>query len=164
MCCDFLLFTKNSTTCFFSFSFSCAEFPDCWGGDGSQWWPVSSERELWLCPKAQFHERGRETIWPRGTPETGRLPPCCPHGAGTNRKSSPAIYLLFRSLFWRGYCIYVFKVISGQQLPKVNIKEDSIVDPLVRVEIHGVPMDQAKQETRHIENNGTGGALDAYFK
>uniref|UniRef100_A0A8C4IXJ8 Phosphoinositide phospholipase C n=1 Tax=Dicentrarchus labrax TaxID=13489 RepID=A0A8C4IXJ8_DICLA len=45
-------------------------------------------------------------------------------------------------------------VISGQQLPKVNIKEDSIVDPLVRVEIHGVPMDQAKQETRYIENNG----------
>ncbi|KAG7215689.1 hypothetical protein INR49_022044, partial [Caranx melampygus] len=43
---------------------------------------------------------------------------------------------------------------SGQQLPKVNIKEDSIVDPLVRVEIHGVPMDQAKQETRYIENNG----------
>uniref|UniRef100_A0A665T9F0 Phosphoinositide phospholipase C n=1 Tax=Echeneis naucrates TaxID=173247 RepID=A0A665T9F0_ECHNA len=46
------------------------------------------------------------------------------------------------------------KVISGQQLPKVNIKEDSIVDPLVRVEIHGVPMDNAKQETRYIENNG----------
>lgn len=51
-----------------------------------------------------------------------------------------------------------FKVISGQQLPKVNIKEDSIVDPLVRVEIHGVPMDQAKQETRYIENNGIGKA------
>lgn len=49
----------------------------------------------------------------------------------------------------------MFKVISGQQLPKVNIKEDSIVDPLVRVEIHGVPMDQVKQETRYIENNGT---------
>ncbi|XP_026157484.1 1-phosphatidylinositol 4,5-bisphosphate phosphodiesterase delta-4 [Mastacembelus armatus] len=46
------------------------------------------------------------------------------------------------------------QVISGQQLPKVNIKEDSIVDPLVRVEIHGVPMDQAKQETRYIDNNG----------
>uniref|UniRef100_A0A4W6DVW2 Phosphoinositide phospholipase C n=1 Tax=Lates calcarifer TaxID=8187 RepID=A0A4W6DVW2_LATCA len=46
------------------------------------------------------------------------------------------------------------QVISGQQLPKVNIKEDSIVDPLVRVEVHGVPMDQAKQETRYIENNG----------
>uniref|UniRef100_A0A8B9JRC2 Phosphoinositide phospholipase C n=1 Tax=Astyanax mexicanus TaxID=7994 RepID=A0A8B9JRC2_ASTMX len=46
------------------------------------------------------------------------------------------------------------KVISGQQLPKVNLKEGSIVDPLVRVEIHGVPKDQARQETRHIDNNG----------
>ncbi|XP_069052343.1 1-phosphatidylinositol 4,5-bisphosphate phosphodiesterase delta-4 isoform X2 [Lepisosteus oculatus] len=46
------------------------------------------------------------------------------------------------------------QVISGQQLPKVNIKEGSIVDPLVRVEIHGVPLDQAKQETKYIENNG----------
>ncbi|XP_061571837.1 1-phosphatidylinositol 4,5-bisphosphate phosphodiesterase delta-4-like isoform X1 [Cololabis saira] len=46
------------------------------------------------------------------------------------------------------------QVISGQQLPKVNIKEGSIVDPLVRVEIHGVPLDQARQETRYIENNG----------
>uniref|UniRef100_A0A671V6M5 Phosphoinositide phospholipase C n=1 Tax=Sparus aurata TaxID=8175 RepID=A0A671V6M5_SPAAU len=50
--------------------------------------------------------------------------------------------------------VLTIQVISGQQLPKVNIKEDSIVDPLVRVEIHGVPMDQAKQETRYIENNG----------
>lgn len=56
-------------------------------------------------------------------------------------------------LFW-GRFLCFSQVISGQQLPKVNIKEDSIVDPLVRVEIHGVPMDQAKQETRYIENNG----------
>lgn len=59
--------------------------------------------------------------------------------------------------------ICVFKVISGQQLPKVNIKEDSIVDPLVRVEIHGVPLDQAKQETRYIENNGTRDALSTFL-
>ncbi|KAF3857309.1 hypothetical protein F7725_009168, partial [Dissostichus mawsoni] len=50
--------------------------------------------------------------------------------------------------------VLTIQVISGQQLPKVNIKEGSIVDPLVRVEIHGVPMDQAKQETRYIDNNG----------
>uniref|UniRef100_A0A8C6S5I6 Phosphoinositide phospholipase C n=1 Tax=Neogobius melanostomus TaxID=47308 RepID=A0A8C6S5I6_9GOBI len=50
--------------------------------------------------------------------------------------------------------ILTIQVISGQQLPKVNIKEGSIVDPLVRVEIHGVPVDQSKQETRWIENNG----------
>uniref|UniRef100_A0A8C2XEV7 Phosphoinositide phospholipase C n=1 Tax=Cyclopterus lumpus TaxID=8103 RepID=A0A8C2XEV7_CYCLU len=41
--------------------------------------------------------------------------------------------------------VLTIQVISGQQLPKVNIKEDSIVDPLVRVEIHGVPMDQKVQ-------------------
>ncbi|XP_034549331.1 1-phosphatidylinositol 4,5-bisphosphate phosphodiesterase delta-4 [Notolabrus celidotus] len=46
------------------------------------------------------------------------------------------------------------QVISGQQLPKVNQKEGSIVDPLVRVEIYGVPQDQTKDETPHINNNG----------
>ncbi|XP_030283752.1 1-phosphatidylinositol 4,5-bisphosphate phosphodiesterase delta-4 isoform X1 [Sparus aurata] len=46
------------------------------------------------------------------------------------------------------------QVISGQQLPKVNQKEGSIVDPLVRVEIYGVPQDQSKEETSHINNNG----------
>ncbi|NWI76379.1 PLCD4 phosphodiesterase, partial [Dryoscopus gambensis] len=47
------------------------------------------------------------------------------------------------------------QVISGQQLPKVaNSKEGAIIDPLVRVEIYGVPADQAHQETKHIENNG----------
>ncbi|XP_069792111.1 1-phosphatidylinositol 4,5-bisphosphate phosphodiesterase delta-4 [Narcine bancroftii] len=47
------------------------------------------------------------------------------------------------------------QVISGQQLPKVaNSKQGSIVDPLVRVEIHGVPMDNGKQETKYIDNNG----------
>nr|XP_046259318.1 1-phosphatidylinositol 4,5-bisphosphate phosphodiesterase delta-4 [Scatophagus argus]XP_046259319.1 1-phosphatidylinositol 4,5-bisphosphate phosphodiesterase delta-4 [Scatophagus argus] len=46
------------------------------------------------------------------------------------------------------------QVISGQQLPKVNQKEGSIVDPLVRVEIYGAPQDQTKEETSHINNNG----------
>lgn len=46
------------------------------------------------------------------------------------------------------------KVISGQQLPKLSKKEGSIVDPLVKVEIYGVPQDQSKQETKHIDNNG----------
>ncbi|NXL56014.1 PLCD4 phosphodiesterase, partial [Chordeiles acutipennis] len=47
------------------------------------------------------------------------------------------------------------QVISGQQLPKVaNSKDEAIIDPLVRVEIHGVPADQAHQETKYIENNG----------
>ncbi|KAF7241793.1 1-phosphatidylinositol 4,5-bisphosphate phosphodiesterase delta-4 [Varanus komodoensis] len=47
------------------------------------------------------------------------------------------------------------KVISGQQLPKMpNSKLGSIVDPLVRVEIHGVPADCAKYETKYVDNNG----------
>ncbi|KAM6986783.1 1-phosphatidylinositol 4,5-bisphosphate phosphodiesterase delta-4-like [Aplochiton taeniatus] len=46
------------------------------------------------------------------------------------------------------------QVISGQQLPKLSQKEGSIVDPLVRVEIYGVPQDQAKEETSYIVNNG----------
>ncbi|XP_028288228.1 1-phosphatidylinositol 4,5-bisphosphate phosphodiesterase delta-1a isoform X2 [Parambassis ranga] len=46
-------------------------------------------------------------------------------------------------------------VISAQQLPKINKdKEKSIVDPLVRVEIYGVPADNASKETRYILNNG----------
>lgn len=55
--------------------------------------------------------------------------------------------------------VFVHKVISGQQLPKVNQKEGSIVDPLVRVEIYGVFQDQAKQETSYIDNNGEGPAF-----
>ncbi|XP_066554659.1 1-phosphatidylinositol 4,5-bisphosphate phosphodiesterase delta-3-A isoform X2 [Amia ocellicauda] len=47
------------------------------------------------------------------------------------------------------------KVISAQQLPKLNMdKPNSIVDPLVRIEVHGVPADNAKAETPHINNNG----------
>ncbi|XP_066508280.1 1-phosphatidylinositol 4,5-bisphosphate phosphodiesterase delta-1-like [Hoplias malabaricus] len=45
-------------------------------------------------------------------------------------------------------------IISAQQLPKVSEKTTSIVDPLVRVEIYGVPADTAEKETRHIHNNG----------
>uniref|UniRef100_A0A6Q2XH23 Phosphoinositide phospholipase C n=1 Tax=Esox lucius TaxID=8010 RepID=A0A6Q2XH23_ESOLU len=48
-------------------------------------------------------------------------------------------------------------VISAQQLPKLNKeKTKSIVDPLVRVEIYGVPVDNASKETHHIDNNGEG--------
>ncbi|XP_077046933.1 1-phosphatidylinositol 4,5-bisphosphate phosphodiesterase delta-3 [Agelaius phoeniceus] len=47
------------------------------------------------------------------------------------------------------------RVITAQQLPKLNRdKGSSIVDPFVRVEIHGVPADCAKQQTHHKLNNG----------
>ncbi|XP_036939376.1 1-phosphatidylinositol 4,5-bisphosphate phosphodiesterase delta-1b isoform X2 [Acanthopagrus latus] len=45
-------------------------------------------------------------------------------------------------------------VISAQQLPKVNNKKSSIVDPLVKVQVFGVPADVAEKETPAIENNG----------
>lgn len=47
------------------------------------------------------------------------------------------------------------QVISAQQLPKLNKdKQKSIVDPLVRVELYGVPADNASKETNYITNNG----------
>uniref|UniRef100_A0A8B9PNB2 Phosphoinositide phospholipase C n=1 Tax=Apteryx owenii TaxID=8824 RepID=A0A8B9PNB2_APTOW len=47
------------------------------------------------------------------------------------------------------------QVITAQQLPKLNAeKRSSIVDPLVRVEIHGVPADCSKKQTQHKLNNG----------
>ncbi|XP_035161593.1 1-phosphatidylinositol 4,5-bisphosphate phosphodiesterase delta-4 isoform X7 [Callithrix jacchus] len=49
----------------------------------------------------------------------------------------------------------LIQVISGQQLPKVDkTKEGSIVDPLVRVQIFGVRLDAARQETNYVDNNG----------
>ncbi|XP_007953462.1 1-phosphatidylinositol 4,5-bisphosphate phosphodiesterase delta-3 [Orycteropus afer afer] len=47
------------------------------------------------------------------------------------------------------------QVLTAQQLPKLNAeKPSSIVDPLVRVEIHGVPADCARKETDYVLNNG----------
>lgn len=36
----------------------------------------------------------------------------------------------------------------------MNNKKSSIVDPLVKVQVHGVPADIAEKETNSIENNG----------
>uniref|UniRef100_A0A8C7XTN0 Phosphoinositide phospholipase C n=1 Tax=Oryzias sinensis TaxID=183150 RepID=A0A8C7XTN0_9TELE len=55
---------------------------------------------------------------------------------------------------WRQPKTLHVMVISAQQLPKVNQKKSSIVDPLVKVEIYGVPDDMAVKETTAIENNG----------
>lgn len=61
-------------------------------------------------------------------------------------------------LGWAGTCEIPepsLQVISGQQLPKLNkTKEGSIVDPLVKVQIFGVRLDTARQETNYVENNG----------
>ncbi|KAF7661556.1 hypothetical protein LDENG_00259330 [Lucifuga dentata] len=47
------------------------------------------------------------------------------------------------------------RVISAQQLPKINTeKASSIVDPQVWVEIHGVAIDNSRNKTHRIDNNG----------
>ncbi|XP_057681098.1 1-phosphatidylinositol 4,5-bisphosphate phosphodiesterase delta-1a isoform X2 [Corythoichthys intestinalis] len=56
---------------------------------------------------------------------------------------------------WLRRMILHIMVISAQQLPKLNVeKQKSIVDPLVRVEVHGVQLDNASKETHYITNNG----------
>uniref|UniRef100_A0A3P8VK95 Phosphoinositide phospholipase C n=1 Tax=Cynoglossus semilaevis TaxID=244447 RepID=A0A3P8VK95_CYNSE len=49
----------------------------------------------------------------------------------------------------------IIRIISAQQLPKINTeKASSIVDPQVWVEIHGVDIDNARNKTQRIDNNG----------
>ncbi|KAI5093107.1 phospholipase C, delta 1b isoform X1 [Silurus meridionalis] len=55
---------------------------------------------------------------------------------------------------WLKHIALHVMVISAHQLPKVKEKSLSIVDPLVRVEIHGVHEDTSKKETQHVNNNG----------
>ncbi|XP_024288849.2 1-phosphatidylinositol 4,5-bisphosphate phosphodiesterase delta-3-A-like [Oncorhynchus tshawytscha] len=47
------------------------------------------------------------------------------------------------------------RILSAQQLPKINTdKPNSIVDPQVWVEIHGVAIDNSRDKTHRIDNNG----------
>ncbi|XP_077580843.1 1-phosphatidylinositol 4,5-bisphosphate phosphodiesterase delta-1-like isoform X1 [Stigmatopora nigra] len=55
---------------------------------------------------------------------------------------------------WLKHKTFHIMIISAQQLPKINNKKSSIVDPLVKVELHGVPADTSVKETRVVENNG----------
>ncbi|KAM4525490.1 1-phosphatidylinositol 4,5-bisphosphate phosphodiesterase delta-3-A-like [Odontesthes bonariensis] len=56
------------------------------------------------------------------------------------------------------------RVISAQQLPKPQWdKPSSIVDPHVWVEIYGVPIDNNKKKTHHVENNGFNPRWDCTF-
>ncbi|XP_067415072.1 1-phosphatidylinositol 4,5-bisphosphate phosphodiesterase zeta-1 [Emydura macquarii macquarii] len=45
------------------------------------------------------------------------------------------------------------RLISGYQLPPSNLSRTNKADPLVQIEIHGVPEDQAKQQTCVIKSN-----------
>lgn len=54
-----------------------------------------------------------------------------------------------------GRLVLHVRVITAQQLPKLSKdKASSIVDPFVRVEVHGVAADCSKQQTHHKLNNG----------
>lgn len=56
------------------------------------------------------------------------------------------------------------RVISAQQLPKPeHDKPTSIVDPQVWVEVHGVPIDNNKKKTHHVNNNGFNPRWDCAF-
>ncbi|KAL1280253.1 hypothetical protein QQF64_014853 [Cirrhinus molitorella] len=55
-------------------------------------------------------------------------------------------------------------VISAQQLPKVSERKSSIVDPIVKVQIYGVPADTTEVETQSIENNGFNPMWNENFK
>ncbi|XP_077354526.1 1-phosphatidylinositol 4,5-bisphosphate phosphodiesterase delta-1-like isoform X2 [Festucalex cinctus] len=55
---------------------------------------------------------------------------------------------------WLKHKMLHVMVISAQQLPKVNKKKSSIVDPLVKVEVYGVSADVAVKETCAVDNNG----------
>uniref|UniRef100_A0A3Q3G894 Phosphoinositide phospholipase C n=1 Tax=Kryptolebias marmoratus TaxID=37003 RepID=A0A3Q3G894_KRYMA len=56
------------------------------------------------------------------------------------------------------------QVISAQQLPKPERdKPSSIVDPHVRVEIHGAPIDNMKKKTHRVDNNGFNPRWDCTF-
>ncbi|XP_044032653.1 1-phosphatidylinositol 4,5-bisphosphate phosphodiesterase delta-1a isoform X2 [Siniperca chuatsi] len=66
---------------------------------------------------------------------------------------------------WQKRKTFHVMVITAQQLPKINKdKNKSIVDPLVRVEIYGVPADNASKETHYIDNNGFNPMWNESFK
>ncbi|XP_062385367.1 1-phosphatidylinositol 4,5-bisphosphate phosphodiesterase delta-1b isoform X2 [Sardina pilchardus] len=65
---------------------------------------------------------------------------------------------------WLQHKRFHIMVISAQQLPKVNQKKSSIVDPLVRIEIYGVNSDVAQKETAYVENNGFNPTWNTQFQ
>jgi phosphatidylinositol phospholipase C delta len=49
----------------------------------------------------------------------------------------------------------VFQIISAYQIPKPNnSKKGEVIDPFVKIEIHGVKTDQQSVKTSVIDNNG----------
>ncbi|XP_077481546.1 1-phosphatidylinositol 4,5-bisphosphate phosphodiesterase delta-3-A-like isoform X1 [Stigmatopora argus] len=60
--------------------------------------------------------------------------------------------------------LLTIRVISAQQLPKQERnKPTALLDPQVWVEIHGVPIDNDRKKTNHIQNNGFNPQWDCTF-
>ncbi|XP_054845106.1 1-phosphatidylinositol 4,5-bisphosphate phosphodiesterase zeta-1-like [Eublepharis macularius] len=55
------------------------------------------------------------------------------------------------------------KIISGHQLPPSNLSKSNKADPLVKLEIHGVPEDMSKHQTSVIKNNAFNPRWDETF-
>ncbi|NWX45079.1 PLCZ1 phosphodiesterase, partial [Steatornis caripensis] len=55
------------------------------------------------------------------------------------------------------------KLISGHQLPPSNLSKSNKADPLVHVEIYGVPEDQAKKKSSVIKSNALSPRWDETF-
>ena len=75
---------------------------------------------------------------------------------GTLDHKLSARYVLFALCSNISLAVLLIQVISAQQLPKPQWdKPSSIVDPHVWVEVYGVPIDNNKKKTHHVDNNGT---------
>lgn len=54
------------------------------------------------------------------------------------------------------------QIISGCQLPPSNLSKSNKADPLVKIEIHGVPADMTKRQTSAIKNNGKLNEIESF--
>lgn len=130
--------------------------PDTKRRDGPEPGPVQPKRTKRLHPEAGLSAGWRVRVWPhhahqRTVAQTRHTPRDGQHQDIPKKFSLSLSHWVFK----KSLLVLFEQVISAQQLPKVNEKLNSIVDPLVRVEIYGVPADTAKKETQHIENNGS---------
>ncbi|KFW84091.1 1-phosphatidylinositol 4,5-bisphosphate phosphodiesterase zeta-1, partial [Manacus vitellinus] len=65
-----------------------------------------------------------------------------------NFSFSPHILAIFHP-----YTTLIFQLISGHQLPPSSLSKTNKADPLVQIEIYGVPEDQAKKKSSVVKSN-----------
>ena len=53
------------------------------------------------------------------------------------------------------YLVYLVQIISGTQIPKPkDSKKGEVIDPFIKIEVHGAPNDNAEYRSKVIKNNG----------